>query len=107
MKEEGYKEYEPRYSGPNRTGICVCGHGWEAHHLGMVMRKEYIEQTGEGYIAQECCFFGCNEYGGMMPTEDGPWVSHCYSYQDSGEEIGRCDSVSRERNLESGSATSK
>ena len=32
---------EPRlaiYSGPDRKGICICGHKWDDHHLGVVLR---------------------------------------------------------------------
>jgi hypothetical protein len=47
--------YKPRYSGPNRTGICKCGHSWEDHHLGCVMNKEYGDATQEAYVPQECC----------------------------------------------------
>lgn len=73
--------YEARYSGPNRSGICVCGHAWDRHHLGLVARQDYVDQTHEGYIAQECEFYGCNEMGGCNP--DGSY--HCTSYKDSME----------------------
>ena len=74
--------YAPRYSGPNRSGTCICGHSWEDHHLGMVMRKEYVDQTHEGYIPQECEAYGFNEAGGMQRI-DGEWVDHCQGYRDS------------------------
>lgn len=74
----------PRYSGPNRSGICICGHRWDEHHLLIVMRKEYIKATGEGYIPQECEHFGVNEAGGLMPVA-GEWVPHCRGYMDTGE----------------------
>lgn len=80
------KEYEPMYSGPNRTGICVCGHHWSQHHLGCVMNEEYFKETGESYVPQECEHYGFNENGGMMPNPDdpdGPWIDHCGQYRDS------------------------
>jgi hypothetical protein len=77
---------EPRYSGPNRSGVCVCGHSWDRHHLGMVMRQEYVDATGEGYIPQECEAFGFNEAGGLMPV-NGEWIHHCSGYRDMMEPI--------------------
>lgn len=78
---------QPRYSGPSRTGICRCGHPWKTHHLGMVMRQEYIDQTHEGYIPQECEAFGFNETGGMVyDVTKEEWVDHCQHYVDMGEE---------------------
>ena len=71
--------YTPRYSGPNRSGICVCGHSWESHHLGMVMNLEYYEQTKEPYLPQECEVFGFNELGGL----DADGEPHCFGYVDS------------------------
>lgn len=82
-------EYKARYSGPGRTGICVCGHKWDRHHLGIIMQPGVAEAIGEGYVPQECEFFGCNEAGGLMPVTDSDgsvdWVPHCSSYRDSGE----------------------
>lgn len=68
------------YSGPQRSGICVCGHSWREHHLGMVMRTEAIQTDGgpEYYIPQECEFFGCNEDGG----KDADGNEHCDGYVD-------------------------
>jgi hypothetical protein len=77
--------YAPRYSGPNRSGICKCGHSWEDHHLGCVMNSEYGEATGEVYVPQECEKFGFNETGGQQFV-DGKWVDHCNCYVDSIEE---------------------
>jgi hypothetical protein len=66
------------YSGPNRSGVCVCGHTWEEHHLGMVVRADAIETDGgsEAYIPQECEHFGSNENGGLDP-EGSPHCSAC------------------------------
>jgi hypothetical protein len=74
---------EPRYSGPNRSGICVCGHPWDEHHLGIVMNNEYYDATHEAYVPEECEHYGFNEMGGRMPMPDGRWVDHCQSYRDS------------------------
>lgn len=82
------KEYQARYSGPNRSGICICGCSWEKHHLGIVMRQEYVKATGEGYIPQECCAFGSNETGGMK-YENNEWTNHCSSYRDTLDETQR------------------
>jgi len=77
-------EYKPKYSGPNCSGICVCGHSWQEHHLSIVMKEEYFEQTHEAYFPDECCAFGFNEAGGMKYNEEtGGWEVHCYSYRDS------------------------
>jgi hypothetical protein len=48
----------------------------------MVMRQEYIDETHEGYIPDECCFYGNNEMGGL--DEEGN--IHCFGYQDRGKE---------------------
>jgi hypothetical protein len=77
-------EFKPRYSGPNRSGICVCGHSWEEHHLGAALNFEYVKQTGETYVPEECEFFGCNETSGLMLVDDR-WVDHCHYYRDSKE----------------------
>lgn len=76
-------EWVPRYSGPNRSGICVCGHSYEDHHLSLVMNPTYIAATHEGYIPDECLYYGCNEDGGL-DEEGNP---HCFRYVDSMEEI--------------------
>lgn len=73
-----------RYSGPNRSGICVCGHKWDRHHLGMVMNIEYLwtDAGPEHYIPQECEHYGFNETGGL--GKDGK--VHCFGYKDSMDE---------------------
>ena len=71
--------YIPIYSGPNRSGICKCGHSWRTHHLSIVAKKEYHEATGEGYMPDECLAFGCNEMGGL----DREGNVHCFGYEDS------------------------
>lgn len=72
---------QPRYSGPRRSGICVCGHSWEQHHCGMVMNEDYLKQTGEIYVPQECEAHGFNETGGL----DAEGRDHCHQYRDSKE----------------------
>jgi hypothetical protein len=79
------------------SGICMCGHAWNDHHLGYVLNLEAFEATGEGTLAQECEYYGCNETGGMAPSEksrpvpdpvpddyeDWPeMVDHCFGYTD-------------------------
>ena len=74
-------KYTAKYSGPNRTGVCICGHSWDRHHLGCVARQEYVDQTGEYYIPQECEEYGHNEMGGL----DAAGKDHCFGYVDTGE----------------------
>jgi hypothetical protein len=76
--------YKPRYSGPDRSGVCVCGHRWEEHHLSLVMNPDYIKQTGESHLPEECEVFGFNETGGLIYVEDR-WEHHCHRYRDSKE----------------------
>lgn len=68
----------PRYSGPKCSGICVCGHKWDEHHLGIVLNPDYVKDTGEAYIPQECEHFGFNETGGL----DDKGKEHCFGYRD-------------------------
>jgi len=79
--------HKPRYSGPNRSGMCVCGHSWEDHHLGMVMNQDYWLATDESYVPQECEYYGFNEMGGCGP--DGKM--HCQNYRDTMEEAQDAD----------------
>lgn len=72
----------PLYSGPGRSGICKCGCSWKDHHLGMVLNPDYIEDTGEVYIPQECEKYGFNERGGYGPNGE---PNHCHQYKDSKE----------------------
>lgn len=69
------------YSGPGRTGICVCGHAWDQHHLGIILNHDgdSPEAMHEAYIPQECEVFGHNETGGL----DASGHEHCWSYRDS------------------------
>ena len=69
------------YSGPDRSGICVCGHSWQDHHLCMVMRQDAVMTDGgeENYIPCECEVFGSNEDGGL----DAEGNAHCHGYKDS------------------------
>jgi hypothetical protein len=78
--------HKPRYSGPNRTGTCVCGCRWDEHHLGVVMNLEYATATGEAYAPDECERYGFNEMGGLQLV-DGKWVDHCHHYRDQKEEV--------------------
>lgn len=60
------------------SGVCLCGHSWESHHLGMVMNEEYFTLTGEATVPQECEYYGCNETGG----QDASGNLHCNWYAD-------------------------
>ena len=75
-----YTDPRRRYSGPGRTGICVCGHSYQDHHLGVVLNSEFGAATGECYVPQECEAFGSNEMGGL----DSLGQEHCQRYRDSG-----------------------
>ena len=78
--------YEARYSGPGKTGICKCGCSWDRHHLGVVMNRDYSEQTEEAYLPEECESYGFNEVGGMKFNEETKkWETHCHKYEDRGE----------------------
>lgn len=70
-----------RYSGPNRTGICICGHTWQDHHLGIVLNEDYLNKVGESYLPEECEFYGFDEMGG----KDADGHIHCDKYRDTGE----------------------
>lgn len=74
-------EWEAKYSGPGKSGRCVCGHGYQCHHLGMVVRQDYFDATGEAYVPQECEFYGHNECGGL----DDNGEAHCFGYEDDGK----------------------
>ncbi len=76
-----YSKSKPRYSGPDRSGICVCGHPWHEHHLGCVAQIGYFEATKEAYIPDECCHYGFNEDGGL----DAEGNVHCFGYRDERE----------------------
>jgi hypothetical protein len=48
------------------------------------MRQEYVDQTKEGYIPDECTAFGFNEVGGMKyDIETQEWADHCHGYKDT------------------------
>lgn len=69
------------------SGICVCGHKWDEHHLGMVVNAEAFQQCVDmnhpPYIPQECEFFGCNEDGGL----DQNGKPHCFGYLDKDDPL--------------------
>ncbi len=72
--------YEPRYSGPKNSGVCICGHSWDDHHLGVVLNEDYFNDTHESYVPEECEVYGFNETGGL----DSEGNDHCQRYQDIG-----------------------
>jgi len=86
--EENVIRRDAIYSGPGKSGICICGCAWDDHHLGMVARlgRTLTKQgTYEYYIPQECERYGFNECGGMKFNETTEeWEYHCNGYQDRG-----------------------
>lgn len=74
--------YKPKY---RYSGICLCGHSWDDHHLGMVCDPKYVAETGESYIPQECEYYGCNE-GGGFDDEGNPHCGGFVDRQDPNEE---------------------
>ena len=73
--------WKARYSGPFHTGVCTCGHAWSDHHLGCVANQDYLDQTKENYVPQECEYWGFNEMGG----KDREGKDHCHRYTDEKE----------------------
>lgn len=63
------------------SGICKCGHGWQEHHLGMIVNADAFKALPQGYppyVPQECEHFGHNEDGGY----DADGNDHCHGYED-------------------------
>jgi hypothetical protein len=85
--------WRPRYSGPGKCGVCVCGHPVEDHHCGVVCNPAYYAQTGEELVPQECEFYGCNEDGGL----DDKGELHCGHYVDAGDTSEECVDVRTEQ----------
>lgn len=77
-------KFKPVYSGPDCSGICVCGHSWEDHHHSCVLNQKYYDDTGEDVVPEECEHYGFNEHGGMEPDGNGGWHEHCRRYIDRG-----------------------
>lgn len=61
------------------SGVCLCGHKVESHHLGCIVRQEVIDEIGECVVPGSCLYFGCNELEGL--DEEGN--EHCWSYVDA------------------------
>lgn len=78
MSEEQVKR-PARYSGPNCSGICICGHSWEDHHCSVALNPDYVTDPPENWIPAECEFYGSNESGGL----DDKGKDHCWKYRDS------------------------
>ena len=79
-----FADRKPIYSGPGKSGLCLCGHLWEDHHLSMAMRQEYVDVVKEGYLPGECLRYGCNETGGMRYDRSvHMYVDHCFGYRDA------------------------
>ena len=71
-----------KYTKKIYSGICICGHSWEDHHLGIVMNEDYRKATGEAYFPEECEFYGFNESGGL----DSWGRNHCFKYKDKDDQ---------------------
>lgn len=72
---------KPKYRWQIVSGMCVCGHSYEDHHLGFIMNEDTLRDLPADhplYLPQECEFFGCNEGGGL--DEEGN--DHCQQYID-------------------------
>ena len=69
------------YSGPNRSGTCMCGHRWDKHRLGVVATHEKAQTDGdyEAYVPQECGYYGFDGMGGL----DREGEPHCLRYRDT------------------------
>jgi Icc-related predicted phosphoesterase len=79
---EPKEEYQPKrfiYS-----GVCICGHSYEDHHLGI--RQDDHPADWPPYVPQECEYYGCNELGGRGP--DGE--PHCGHYIDKDDPREKC-----------------
>jgi hypothetical protein len=59
------------------SGVCMCGHSYEDHHLGVVLDPKAYAVTGL-HLPQECEFFGSNEDGGLDENSE----DHCIQYVD-------------------------
>jgi hypothetical protein len=62
------------------SSVCMCGHSYEDHHLGIVLNPEAYAVMGP-HLPDECEFFGSNEDGGL--DENGN--EHCHRYVDAEE----------------------
>jgi hypothetical protein len=61
------------------SGVCLCGHKVESHHLACIVKQEVIDLIGECVVPGSCLWFGCNEDEGV--DEDGN--DHCWSFVDA------------------------
>lgn len=68
------------------SGVCVCGCLWDSHHLSMIVNIHAYNALPKGYppyVPEECCRYGCNEYGGMKYNpETEEYEDHCHGYRD-------------------------
>lgn len=83
---------KPTYSGPGKTGMCVCGHRWDQHHLHIIMDCAIMDARKEGYIIGQCLAHGHNEAAGMMWNDEDEMVDHCHEYRDTGD-LEQCKST--------------
>lgn len=71
------------------SGICVCGHRWDQHHLHLIVNTKVLDFIKKNYpshppyVPGGCEFYGFNENEGMMPHDEEGWAVHCRSYLDT------------------------
>ena len=63
------------------SGICLCGHIYADHHIGIVMSVKVAVEKGTCMVPDVCCRYGCNEDEGL--DRDGN--VHCFGYVDREE----------------------
>lgn len=84
------QKYIRRYSGPGRSGVCMCGCLWDQHHLMLKMNEKHVKETQEAYVVGECTHYGFNRSAGMKYDEEqGAWNEHCLGYRDSEAEAAK------------------
>lgn len=59
------------------TGNCICGHSWEDHHHGCVVRTDLLKKRGELYrMVNGCLGDECEVYPpcNCIIYEDTGWI---------------------------------
>lgn len=60
------------------SGMCICGHSYNQHHLMMCATQEAADAVGAPSVPGACLAYGCNEMEGL--DKDGN--PHCFQYVD-------------------------
>ncbi len=66
------------------SGICVCTHPFQRHHISFALNPEYKKQTGECQIADECLHYGFNEGTQRAASRWQPGLQRSRSAQRAG-----------------------